>query len=306
MGRNYGVLKDGGIVDTSFKILEKEIKSKRDKVLQKDLVAAVSNKMKNHSPVSVLTLISNSKSPLKDPFTLHEHNLTFRKAPARFIKSGNLICDLQHMWGTYDCPQKNKVRKYLFSLLKGMERPPRFLTMASWEGLDVKMFKKEFPEGKVVNVERNPKLLAFYKKKWKLKSEDHKAEMNKYIQENADYQIFDLAFLDYCGSPAPSTEETLRKINETKNITYVAMTFICHDRYKDGMWRSPDKIMDKGQSWRDQTRKKYSESNFPMLAWAKDQMPNYKFIQQFRYTNQAMKSKVHMPMVVFVAKLKGE
>lgn len=249
--------------------------SSGESILQRDLLAYVANKRKSTIERVRGTVIKHNGG-LLNPKLLAALGVHRERSPARWVKGKALKAP---SLTSYDCPVKREVVAKILSHIKPTDSPT-FVTMAGHQGLDVKQFLSQFPNGRAVSFERDKEIAATFRANFP----SVQTEVKDFAKA-ADLQA-DLAFYDSVGYACSSMDTALTAFNKSKKAKTVAVTTINIKKFRNrGFWVDWAKANFKGED--------------PTREWIKAIMSNYKLVDEIIYTKTNVKGARAMRVFIF-------
>lgn len=187
---------------------------------------------------------------------------------------------------TYDTSMKERTREKIFEYIDDIENPI-VVTMASFEGLDVKHVLAKHKNAIIYNIENNKETLNKYKK-LKLPTIDLFGNFSEKILDVKDK--VDIVYYDTVGYACPEHEQSLVILNNNLRPKFIAVAFIDIKRFRgaDSTWR------------------KWAEEQFtsddPTLEWLEYTMFNYKLNEHFSYNQNKENGGRGMRVFIFERK----
>ncbi|MCK9441178.1 MAG: hypothetical protein M0Q13_07135 [Methanothrix sp.] len=187
---------------------------------------------------------------------------------------------------TYNTIAKERTRKKIFKYIDNVENPV-IVTMASFEGLDVKHILNKNNNAKIYNIEKYNHILDEYKK-MNLPTINLLGLFSDKIKEIKEH--INIIYYDTMGYASEDHEKALSIVNNNFMCDYIAVAFINIKKFR-GV----------NSEWKKWAIKKFI-SNDPTKEWIEYTMFNYKNIKYFSYNQN--KDKGGRGMRVFIFKRK--
>ncbi len=183
---------------------------------------------------------------------------------------------------SYDTPAKHKTREMILSpILKSTKKISTMLTMASSEGLDVKLVLDKKPNTKIVNIEYKSEVLQEYKKNG-FNTEDYLCKSTEFLKR--DTRKFDLINYDSMSYLCEYIAEDLKIINDDKRTNYLAITML-----------NIEGIRNHGQ-FAEHMRTAYADDKTPTSTFLREVLSNYEKVNEEVYKRESGARSMKMTM----------
>ena len=209
--------------------------------------------------------------------------------PAGFRKIGGKVKSLIS-GNSYDCPRKDSVRTSIIEHLQnfGNTQFPVIATFPGHEGLCVKRFLKEFPNGTILTFENEPEASKSFEN-MKLDTIHNFGEFSNTYKEYKKETI-DLLNYDAHGYLCDTMHNDLLDINNSGNIKIIALTVQNNKQFRNHGY------------WVDDMNFIYGNCIDPVLSCVTDTLTKYRLNEQIKYRKTNMNSAIYMRTLIFVRK----